>query len=143
MIEQYGVLPYRVEASGELRILLVTSRRTGRWVAPKGNPMPARLPHEAAAREAYEEAGIEGEIGSAPIGAFRYRKGWRFILPLRAEVTIFPLRVTRELDDWPEAGQRRREWFSRAEAAEAVREPGLRRLILSFEHDEGLSIPPR
>lgn len=133
MIEQYGALPYRVDASGDLRILLVTSRRTGRWVAPKGHPMPGRRPHEAAAQEAYEEAGVEGEIASEPIGAFRYRKGWRYLLPLRAEVTLFPLRVTRELDAWPEASQRRRAWFSRAEAAAAVRERRLKQLIRAFQ----------
>ena len=62
MIEQYGVLPYRVEASGELRILLVTSRETGRWIIPKGNPAPGLSPPQSAAREAHEEAGLEGVL---------------------------------------------------------------------------------
>ena len=133
MIKQLGALPYRFDGDGELKILLVTSRETRRWVIPKGNPMARRKSHEAAALEAVEEAGAEGEIGTEPIGAFRYRKQRRLLLAVTAEVEVFPLRVERLLDDWPEAHERQRQWFSRAEAAAAVQEPGLKRLILGFD----------
>ena len=120
-----------------MQFLLVTSRQTGRWVIPKGNPIRGLAPPQSAAREAYEEAGIEGEVGESALGAYRYRKGTRFLLPRMARVTVYPLAVTRELDAWPEAHQRRRQWFSRADAARAVDEAALRRIILAF------SIPPR
>ena len=40
---QIAALPYRLE--GELHILLVTSRDTGRWVIPKGWPMKGLKAH--------------------------------------------------------------------------------------------------
>ena len=133
LIRQYGVLAYRVDDQDGFQILLVTSRDTGRWVVPKGNPMLLRTGAETAAEEAYEEAGVRGEIGPEPIGSFRYRKRTRFLLPVSAEVQVFPLRVERELDEWPERHQRRRQWFSREEAAAAVAERGLKRLIRGFQ----------
>ena len=133
MIRQFGALPYRVEKKAGVQILLVTSRDTGRWVVPKGNPMAFREGHETAAEEAYEEAGVKGEIASTAIGSFRYRKRRRLLPSVNAEVRLFPLRVVRLLDEWPEAHQRRRQWFTREEAAAAVAESGLKRLILGFE----------
>ena len=133
MIRQFGALPYRFEKKAGLQILLVTSRDTGRWVVPKGNPMPFREDHETAAQEAFEEAGIEGEIAAAAIGSFRYRKRRRLLPPINAEVRLFPMRVERLLDEWPEAHQRRRQWFTREEAVAAVAESGLKRLILDFQ----------
>ena len=56
--------------AGRSQVLLVTSRDTGRWVIPKGWPMPDRTPEAAAAREAWEEAGVEGEVSDRCIGLF-------------------------------------------------------------------------
>jgi 8-oxo-dGTP pyrophosphatase MutT (NUDIX family) len=50
---QYGALPYRFGAEGELELLLVTSRGRGRWIMPKGWPIKGLKPQEAAAREAF------------------------------------------------------------------------------------------
>ena len=131
MITQYGVLPYRVAADGGIEILLITSKERGRWVIPKGNPIPFMLNHESAAREAYEEAGVEGPIAIEPIGSYRYDKKRRGgAAP--ALVNVYPLEVTREAAAWPEDRERIRKWFPQAEAAEAVEEPELRVTILSF-----------
>ncbi|MGZ3314689.1 MAG: hypothetical protein ACXU8Q_10990 [Caulobacteraceae bacterium] len=51
---QYATLPWRRGADGAIKVLLVTSRETRRWVIPKGWPMRTLTPAEAAAREAYE-----------------------------------------------------------------------------------------
>lgn len=133
MIRQFGALAYRVDGKEGLQILLVTSRDTGRWVVPKGNPMLHRTGAETAAEEAFEEAGVRGEIGASAIGSFRYRKRTRLLLAVTAEVRVFPLRVERLLERWPEKHQRRRQWFTREDAAGAVAERGLKRLILGFE----------
>lgn len=132
MITQYGVLPYRVDAEGKLEILLITSRERRRWVVPKGNPIPFMLNYESAAREAFEEAGVEGPISTEPIGAYRYEKRRRIGGPSPAMVNLYPLRVTREAEAWPERGQRERRWFAAADAAAAVEEPELSVIILSF-----------
>ena len=141
MITQYGVLPYRVDAEGKLEILLITSRERGRWVVPKGNPIPFLLNYESAAREAFEEAGVEGRISTVPIGSYRYQKRRRGGGAAPAIVNLYPLLVTRQADAWPERGQRELRWFSPAEAAEAVEEPELSVIILSFSGGKEASYP--
>ena len=71
---QYGALPYRVTKTGDIEFLLVTSRETGRWIIPKGWPIAGLEPAEAAAREAYEEAGVRGVVGIRAIGEYAYKK---------------------------------------------------------------------
>ena len=136
MIEQVGALPYRM-AGAETSILLVTSRQTGRWVVPKGNLMIGKTPHEAAAIEAEEEAGVRGRISPLPIGEYQYAK----ILPdgssVPALVTLFPLEVDEELARWKEIDQRRRQWFTAAEAAVLVEEVDLGELIHRFGEGHG------
>lgn len=141
MITQYGVLPYRVDGEGALQFLLITSKERGRWVIPKGNPIPFFLNHESAAREAYEEAGVEGGIATAPVGSYRYEKRRRSGDRAAAIVTVYPLLVTREADHWPEHGERIRQWFSAEDAAEAVEEPGLKVIILSFNAGNDVANP--
>lgn len=128
--QQYGVLPYRLK-DGRPEVLLVTSRETRRWIVPKGWPMRDRAPHEAAAIEALEEAGVEGDVGAQPLGAYHYLKRTAHgDVPCR--VDVFPLAVAREHDHWLEHHQRARAWFSAAQAAEAVSEPELKELIERF-----------
>lgn len=128
---QYGAIPYRMADDG-LRVLLVTSRETRRWVIPRGNPMRGRKPHKAAAIEAFEEAGVVGRIRSKALGSFLYDKvranGVR-----SCSVKVFPLKVREVHQDWPEAGERERRWFSPEDAAELVQEPGLAELLRSFD----------
>ena len=136
MIEQVGALPYRM-AGTDHSILLVTSRQTGRWVVPKGNMIVGETPHEAAAIEAEEEAGVRGRISPLPIGRFDYVK----ILPdgssIPVEVILFPLAVEEEMASWKEMDQRRRQWFSAVEAAVVVEEVGLGELIHRFGQGRG------
>ena len=112
--------------------MLITSRETRRWVIPKGNPEKGLKPHALAAKEAYEEAGLVGEVGTRPVGSYRYAKrlGARKCVP--CEVDVFPLAVERQLDDWPERGQRETRWFTPDEAALLVEEGGLVELLLSL-----------
>jgi uncharacterized protein Yka (UPF0111/DUF47 family)/8-oxo-dGTP pyrophosphatase MutT (NUDIX family) len=141
LITQYGVLPYRADGRGRLQFLLITSKERRRWVIPKGNPIPAFLNYESAAREAFEEAGVEGRIGTAPIGSFRYEKRRRSGESAAAIVTVYPLLVTREAANWPERGERERQWFAPAEAADQVEEAELKALMLSFDGVKGGPYP--
>jgi 8-oxo-dGTP pyrophosphatase MutT (NUDIX family) len=125
---QYAALPYRLRA-GQLWILLVSSRRTRRWIIPKGWPIGGRAPHEGAAIEAMEEAGVTGAIADQPIGSYRYLKDDE---DLAVQVLVFPLRVDDESATFKEQGQRVAMWFRVRQAARRVAEPSLRRLILDF-----------
>lgn len=128
---QFAALCYR-EVKGKLQICLVTSRGTGRWIPPKGWPVDNLTPAEAAAAEAYEEAGLVGKVLPVCIGVYSYIK------PLDETLTpcmamVYPLKVKRTLSDWPEKAERRRRWFSRKKAAARVVEPELQRIIESFD----------
>jgi 8-oxo-dGTP pyrophosphatase MutT (NUDIX family) len=128
---QYAALPYRLTGR-RLEILLVTSRETRRWVLPKGWPMPGLKPHEAAAIEAEEEAGLIGQVEDRSAGAYNYLKTLKDDRTIDVQVTVFPLLVTGQHDSWKEQGQREPSWFAYERAASLVAEPNLRRLIREF-----------
>src|SRR5688500_17647141 len=71
---QYAALPLSWDEDGQRLVMLVTSRETRRWIIPKGWAEKNLAPHEVAAKEAREEAGLEGEIGREPVATYRYVK---------------------------------------------------------------------
>lgn len=127
---QFGAIPYRV-VEGRVAFMLITSRRTGRWIFPKGGLIDGLSPAKSAAREAFEEAGVEGRVGRTPIGSYRTvkQRTERTLI----EVEVFPLCVERELDDWPEKGQRQRQWASLEEVRHLVTDEGAAELAARIE----------
>ena len=73
-LNQVAAIPVRRRGDGNLEVLLVTSRETRRWIVPKGWPWPEVSDHEAAAAEAWEEAGVRGRILADELGAYTYDK---------------------------------------------------------------------
>jgi 8-oxo-dGTP pyrophosphatase MutT (NUDIX family) len=126
---QYGALPYKVSAEEGIRVMLVTSRETKRWIIPKGWPGKFRKPHSAAKREAFEEAGVRGEIGKRSIGSFVYDKRLKSQATVPCKVEVFPLKVREQAETWPERDEREGRWFSPDEAARIVQEEELREII--------------
>lgn len=126
---QVAALPFRRNSDGTFEILLVTSRESRRWVIPKGWPMKGRKPYDAAAREAYEEAGLVGLIGKRPLGFYLYEKRLKNRDAVLCQVKVFPLEVRKQLKHWPEQHEREGRWFTPSEAAEAVAEAGLSGII--------------
>lgn len=120
---QSAVLPYR-RLGEDLEVLLITSRGRGRWILPKGIVEPGLTAAASAAKEALEEAGVAGETAAASLGSYRHRK-WGGT----CEVEVFPFRVWSEMDDWAEAGMRRRRWLSLSEAIRRVEDERLRTII--------------
>jgi 8-oxo-dGTP pyrophosphatase MutT (NUDIX family) len=130
---QYGALPYRLDDDGSVEVLLVTSRETKRWIIPKGWPIKGLKPPKAAAREAYEEAGIRGRIAGRALGHYVYEKRLDDrVTPVPCQVEVFPFLVNRQSKDWPEARQRTTQWFPAAEAAALVENNQLHNLILEL-----------
>lgn len=132
---QVGALPWRLDENDGLRILLITSRETRRWVIPKGGRMAGKTDVEAAAIEAFEEAGVTGRLGDAPIGKFRYLKRLGPETSRSCVVSVYGMRVGVQSGAWPEDHQRERRWMSPDDAARAVFEPDLAALILAFQPD--------
>jgi uncharacterized protein len=104
IVQQAAVLPWRKGATTE--VMLITSLGTGRWVLPKG--------------------GIEG-------GSYRYEKLSSDGSIQLCHVTVFAMKVTVQRAIWPEQNRRTTKWHSLQEAAAAVHEDDLRRLILAFD----------
>jgi len=138
---QAGVVPWRSDRHGQTEILLVTtragrSRRRGRsgssevaaerWTIPKGNVPTHLSPRLAAAREAFEEAGLLGPIGPE-VGAYLYRKRG-----VEHRVTLFALRPLVELPIWPEGHLRRRIWLPLEESIEVVERPSLQQALMAL-----------
>jgi 8-oxo-dGTP pyrophosphatase MutT (NUDIX family) len=121
-------VPCRTRPDGQIEVLLVTGKGSRRWIIPKGWPMPGMTLAEAAAQEAFEEAGVRGPVDPQPLGDFRHEKN---VGPADIEVRIVvhAMSVEQELVDYPEARSRERRWFSIAEAVEAVGSAKLGRLI--------------
>jgi 8-oxo-dGTP pyrophosphatase MutT (NUDIX family) len=128
---QYGALCWR-EGSDGVDILLITSRDTGRWVLPKGWPIPGLAPENAAAQEAWEEAGAQGVVNPLCIGRYGYQKCLTPEAQMPCAVAVYGMQVTHLADSYPEVGQRRREWFAAGTAATLVQEPDLADLISRF-----------
>ena len=133
---QFAALPCMSGEAG-LMVLLVTSRGTGRWVLPKGWPKKRCSGAEIAALEAFEEAGLMGDVAVRSIGLYRYSKHLPNGGVVQCDVDVYPMRVAELLEDWPERAQRRRQWFTLAEAAGLVNEADLTALLLGFEETPG------
>jgi uncharacterized protein len=102
---QVGALPLFINATGGVEVFLVTARGSGRWIIPKGNPIPGLAPHEAAAQEAREEAGLVGVAEPHCIGTFEFSRRRRG-RDTTCLVDVYPLMVELQLRKWAEAGQR-------------------------------------
>jgi 8-oxo-dGTP pyrophosphatase MutT (NUDIX family) len=132
---QFAALPFRVKKKGEVDVMLISSLDTGRWILPKGWPMDALRPAEAAAQEAWEEAGLRGRIFDDVLGLYSYSKFLDEDLSIPCIVVVFGLEVFHEDTSFPEAGKRKIKWMSRKKAAERVDEPELKQIIAGFDPD--------
>ena len=125
-IPQSAVIPYRIQDK-KLEILLITSSGGKRWIIPKGMIEIFMKPHYSAAKEAWEEAGVVGEVSETPIGTYSYKKlGCNFL------VDVFLLRVETVFKDWPEAKIRKREWLSLPKAINRIQEAELKQILQEF-----------
>ncbi|ARM31123.1 NUDIX hydrolase [Prosthecochloris sp. HL-130-GSB] len=122
LFRQSGVLPVHEDST-----VLITTRRSGRWIIPKGVVETYMSPEESAAKEAYEEAGLVGRVHDRCIGSFTYRK-WGGV----CMVDVYPLYVSQLLDEWDEMHVRERRVVSFIQAVEMVHHKELGRIIHSF-----------
>ena len=119
LIAQAAAIPVQGE-----QVCLVTSSTGRRWGIPKGLIEPDETATECALKEAWEEAGVSGTLDPESVGSYFYKKwGGNY------RVTVYLLRVTEVLDEWPERDLRERIWVSFAEAVQRVSDPGLKRVM--------------
>jgi 8-oxo-dGTP pyrophosphatase MutT (NUDIX family) len=125
---QVAALCLRTSSAG-VEVLLVSSLTSKRWIIPKGWPMEGYSLAGAAQQEAWEEAGVRGEISEHALGHYHYRKIKREGLPMAFRVEVFRLDVIANETAFPEAGRRNSAWVSPTEAAKMVTEPELQALL--------------
>ena len=104
-MHQIAALPFYDNPGGGVDICLVTSRGGGRWIIPKGNPIRGLAPHEVAAREALEEAGLVGHVSKRCIGTFKFDRS-RNGRDTTCLVDVYALRVERQMQTWTEMHER-------------------------------------
>lgn len=129
---QFGALCFRM-MRGKPEVLLVTSRRTRRWIVPKGWPMNGKTPAQAAEIEAWEEAGVRGRMYERCLGLYSYRKTVDDGDDLPCVTMIYAMKVRELSNDYPEAHERKRKWMRPKRAAALVDEPDLAHLIRNFD----------
>jgi 8-oxo-dGTP pyrophosphatase MutT (NUDIX family) len=135
LIEQIAALPVHWDRNGKLRVLMITSRDSGRWVMPKGWLMDGKKPWRAAEIEALEEAGAVGFISENPIGTYHYDKRLNLRTHVRCRVVVYPMIVERLKKRWKERNERKRHWFSPRKAAKLVKEEELSDLLKELGKD--------
>lgn len=124
---QSSVIPYRIK-EGKPEILIISSSKMKHWVVPKGIKEPGLSPQQSAAREAWEEAGVEGKVKRKAIGSYTYGK-WG----ATCRVSVYPMEVRKVISEnkWEER-HRGREWVTPEQAAERLRQPELAPMVLSL-----------
>ncbi len=122
--EQVAAVCYRVRGSG-IEFLLVRTRGGRRWTFPKGSAEPGLTHAQAAALEAFEEAGVHGRIEEAWFARYRRQRidgERRASRSGEKEVTVnaYLCEVLRLSP--PQESKRNRTWFSIEDARRRLRE---------------------
>ena len=127
-VRQVAAIPFRIGDTGDIEVMLVTSRETKRFIVPKGWTMKGKSGRKAATIEAMEEAGVLGKTLKTPAGGYSY---WKRLSEnfIRVDVTVYLLKVQEELSKWKETAKRQRAWLSPAQAATLIDEPELSTLL--------------
>ena len=121
--DQAGAVPYR-ERDGEIEFCLITSSSKKKWCFPKGIIDPGETPTETAVKEAFEEAGLSGEICGDPLGDYQFRKWGRSL-----NVLMMLMRVSDAADAWDESHLRERRWVDLEAASQLLDRATLRTFV--------------
>jgi phosphohistidine phosphatase len=117
---QSAVVPWQIK-NGKLQILVVGSSQNNHWVVPKGVGEPGMTLQASAVKEAWEEAGVKGDVDENLLGSYRYQK-WG----ADSTVAVYAMKVQEMVSDaqWEE-NHRGRRWLSPKKAAAIVKQQAL------------------
>lgn len=137
---QVAALCVRWKKNGKPRILIITSRETKRWIIPKGWPMTGKTYAQAAAIEAWEEAGVICKKNrSIPlVGEFFYTKRSKSRKSRSTKALVYLNEVKRLARKFPEKGQRKLKWVSLRKAETLLSDDGLVKLIKKMREEKFL-----
>lgn len=129
--KQYAALPF-IFSMDSIEVCLITSKETARWIIPKGWPQKGLAPHELAALEAFEEAGLKGRTETMEVGHFHYVKRLDDGSEVECDVRVYPMLVEYQAINWPQQDQRTSIWVELEKAVELVDEEELSSLLSRF-----------
>ncbi len=122
--EQVAAVCYRLGSEG-VEFLLIRTRGSGRWTFPKGSTEAGLTHAQAAALEAFEEAGVHGRIEEASFARYVRRKRSdegksRAAIEKETAINAHLCEVSRLGP--PQESKRDRTWFSAQDARRRLRE---------------------
>ncbi|WOL13771.1 hypothetical protein Cni_G22550 [Canna indica] len=128
-----GCIPYKFKMDKPLfgdinqsvEVLVISSQKGPELMFPKGGWELDETMTAAASREAFEEAGVRGNF-----------EGWLGQWPSKEQDKIhymFALRVTEELQEWPEMDNRERKWVTMAEARQVCKHSWMKEALDKLE----------
>jgi 8-oxo-dGTP pyrophosphatase MutT (NUDIX family) len=116
--QQVAAICFRVRES-RVEFLLVQTRK-GRWIFPKGGAEPGLTHAQAAALEAFEEAGVHGRMEETPFAHYVQRKRGKMRRSSELSVSAHLCEVLRLVP--PQELNRIPTWFSAEKAKKCLRE---------------------
>jgi 8-oxo-dGTP pyrophosphatase MutT (NUDIX family) len=119
---QVAAVCYRVRSAG-IEFLLVQTRGSGRWTFPKGSTEPGLTHAQAAALEAFEEAGVHGRMEEAPFASYVRRKSGGSRKSTASQELIVNAHLCQVLRrEAPQEFDRNPTWFSPEKAKQCLRQ---------------------
>lgn len=119
-LQHCGALPWRIDRHGATRILLVTPPKEARWSIPQGCPLDDQPGFLAASRQAFEKAGLIGDILTQPLTDYLFVKRFEDGSARPCRVSVYSMKVYGTLSNWPRQHRTSRSWFSVEEAADRL-----------------------
>ncbi|KAK9125011.1 hypothetical protein Scep_013857 [Stephania cephalantha] len=135
-----GCIPFKYRNSHEngdnnsgkvVEVLMINSTGGPGLLFPKGGWENDETVEEAARREAFEEAGVRGDIKEF-LGHYHFRSRSHqdeFSPEGLCKAAMFALFVKEELNSWPEQSTRTRQWLTIPEASKNCRHAWMREVL--------------
>ncbi len=132
--KEIGAFAYYIK-NKKLMVVLVTNSSGRQWILPKGHIETDLSRKQVALTEAYEEAGIIGNIAPFGYKEISFKRKERNIC-----LRVYPVKIKKVLNKWPEWHSRERVVLPAEKAASVVHKKALSSCIKFFS-DEILTRP--
>ncbi len=124
---QSAVIPYRIR-NDRVEILIITSSRNKHWIVPKGVVDIGLSAQESAAKEAFEEAGVLGQVEDTLLGTYMYAK-WG----ANCIIKVYPMKVLDIISEQERLEpERQRIWITAEQAPAYLKQKALLSMVLKL-----------